>query len=380
MREWFVRGLALLAIGVVLLASCAGASVAPTSSEADTSADVAGPSAIPASTPSPAAHPTVDPRLYAKLRVFVASESTDQVWVFDGAPDAQYALVGKIPVGRMPHQMSVSPDGKFVAVNNRMGNTTSVIDPIAMKEIVRLPVGKQPHGITWSPDAKTLFVAHEKDTYIARFEAGTWKSLPPLMVGAPQHVLTMSGARPNELWFTITNSSENDHLRVYDLDTKAITKVKVNDVHDAFFTPDGSEMWSSSSGFLDKPSDRMVIYDPISKTVKQEIHLTGRYPFHTLKMFQDGVYYPSNTNVMILSDHIGPSLIWVDWRERTVLGETKLGQQPFHSTYDPEGDRMLVTTNVDGMLNVIDMKTRQVVQKLPVTKAHGIASVGIAAP
>ena len=375
-----MRGLALLAIGVVLLASCAGASVAPTSSEADTSADVAGPSAIPASTPSPAAHPTVDPRLYAKLRVFVASESTDQVWVFDGAPDAQYALVGKIPVGRMPHQMSVSPDGKFVAVNNRMGNTTSVIDPIAMREIVRLPVGKQPHGITWSPDAKTLFVAHEKDTYIARFEAGTWKSLPPLMVGAPQHVLTMGGARPNELWFTITNSSENDHLRVYDLDTKAITKVKVNDVHDAFFTPDGSEMWSSSSGFLDKPSDRMVIYDPISKTVKQEIHLTGRYPFHTLKMFQDGVYYPSNTNVMILSDHIGPSLIWVDWRERTVLGETKLGQQPFHSTYDPEGNRMLVTTNVDGMLNVIDMKTRQVVQKLPVTKAHGIASVGIAAP
>jgi DNA-binding beta-propeller fold protein YncE len=380
MREWFVRGLGLLAIGVVLLASCAGASVAPTSSEADTSADVAAPTALPASTPSPAAHPTVDPRLYAKLRAFVASESTDQVWVFDGAPDAQYALVGKISVGRMPHQMSVSPDGKFVAVNNRMGNTTSVIDPIAMKEIVRLAVGKQPHGIIWSPDAKTLFVAHEKDTYIARFEAGTWKSLPPLIVGAPQHVLTMSGARPNELWFTITNSSENDHLRVYDLDTKVITKVKVNDVHDAFFTPDGSEMWSSSSGFLDKPSDRMVIYDPMTKTVKQEIHLTGRYPFHTLKMFQDGVYYPSNTNVMILSDHIGPSLIWVDWRERTVLGETKLGQQPFHSTYDPEGDRMLVTTNVDGMLNVIDMKTRQVVQKLPVTKAHGIASVGIAAP
>ena len=375
-----MRGLALLAIGVVLLASCAGASVAPTSSETDAAADVAAPTAAPASTPMPTAQPTVDPRLYAKLRVFVASESTDQVWVFDGAPDAPYALVTKIPVGRMPHQLSVSPDGKFVAVNNRMANTTSIIDPIAMKEIVRLPVGKQPHGIIWSPDAKTLFVAHEKDTYIARFEEGTWKSLPPLMVGVPQHVLTMSAARPNELWFTVTNSNENDHLRVFDLDTKVITKVKVNDVHDVYFTPDGSEMWSSSSGFLDKPSDRMVIYDPIAKTVKEEIHFKGRYPFHTLKSFQDGVYYPSNTSVMVLSDHIGPSLLWVDWRERTIIGETKLGQQPFHSTYDPEGNRMLVTTNVDGMVNVIDMKTRQVVQKLPVTKAHGIASVGIAAP
>jgi YVTN family beta-propeller protein len=374
-----VRGLAFLTTLVVLLASCAGASVAP-SSQADTPEDVAAATAIPATTPSPTARPTVDPRLYAKLRVFVASESTDQVWVLDGAPDAPFVLVGKIPVGRMPHQLSVSPDGKFVAVNNRMANTTSVIDPIAMKEIVRLPVGKQPHGIIWSPDAKTLYVAHEKDNYIARFDVGTWKSLPPLMVGVPQHVLAMRAARPNELWFTVTNSNENDHLRVYDLDTKQITRVKVNDVHDVYFTPDGSEMWSSSSGFLDKPSDRMVIYDPVAKTVKQEIHLKGHYPFHTLKVFQDGVYYPNDTNVMILSDHLGPSLLWVDWRERTILGETKLGQQPFHSTYDPEGDRMLVTTNVDGMVNVIDMKTRQVVQKLPVTKAHGIASVGIAAP
>ncbi|HEV8672254.1 MAG TPA: cytochrome D1 domain-containing protein [Candidatus Limnocylindria bacterium] len=375
-----MRGLAVLAIGAVLLASCVGASVAPTSTESDATDVVVAASALPASTPPPAAKPTVDPRLYAKLRVFVASESTDQVWVLDGAPDTQFALVGKIPVGRMPHQLSVSPDGRFVAVNNRMANTTSVIDPIAMKEIVRLPVGKQPHGIIWSPDAKTLYVAHEKDSYISRFEAGTWKSLAPLMVGVPQHVLAMSAARPNELWYTVTNSNENDHLRLYDLDTKQITKVKVNDVHDAYFTPDGSEMWSSSSGFLDKPSDRMVIYDPIARTVKQEIHFKGRYPFHTLKLFQDGVYYPYNTSVMVLSDHVGPSLLWVDWRERTILGETKLGQQPFHSTYDPEGDRMLVTTNVDGMVNVIDMKTRHVVQKLPVTKAHGIASVGIAAP
>jgi len=375
-----VRGFALLVIGVVLLASCAGASVAPSSSEIETSDDVAAPTTMPAATPSPIAEPTVDPRVYAKLRVFVASETTDQVWVLEGAPDSPFALVGKIPVGRMPHQMSVSPDGKFVVVNNRMANTTSVIDPVAMKEIVRLPVGKQPHGIIWSPDAKTLFVAHEKDIYISRFEAGTWKSLPPLMVGVPQHVLALRAAKPNELWFTVTNSNENDHLRVYDLDTKIITRVKVNDVHDAYFTPDGSEMWSSSSGFLDKPSDRMVIYDPLTRTVKQEVRFKGRYPFHTLKIFQDGVYYPSNTNVMVLSDHLGPSLLWVDWRERAILGETRLGQQPFHSTYDPEGDRMLVTTNVDGMVNVIDMKTRQVVQKLPVTKAHGIASVGIAAP
>ncbi|HKY49765.1 MAG TPA: cytochrome D1 domain-containing protein [Candidatus Limnocylindria bacterium] len=375
-----MRGRVLLTICVLLLASCEGASVrAPSVTSAPVETGAA-PIAVPVATPTAPAQPTAEPRRYAKLRVFVASENTDSVVVLEGAPDGSYAQVGRIAVGRLPHQMAVSPDGRFVAVNNRMANTTSVIDPIAMKEIARISVGKQPHGIIWSPDSRVLFVAHERDNYISRFEAGTWKSLGALMVGVPQHVLIFNSARPNELWFTVTNSTEADHLRVYDLDTKKVTRVKVDDVHDAYFTPDGSEIWSSSSGFLEKPSDRMVIYDPVARKVKQELRLPGRYPFHTLKTFQDGVYHPENQSVMVLSDHIGPSLVWLDWRERRILSETKLGGHPFHSTYDPEGGRLLVTTNVDGMVNVIDMKTRQVVQKLPVTKAHGIASVGIAAP
>jgi len=321
--------------------------------------------------------PTPDPALYSKLRVFVASESTNQVWVLEGAKGQPYQLVGKIPVGMLPHQMGTSPDGKWIAVNNRMANTTSIIDPIAMKEVARLAVGKQPHAITWSPDAKTLFVGHERDTYIARFEAGTWKPLPPLMVGAPQHVMTIPRSHPNEVWFTLTNTSEADVLRVYDLATDKVTRVKVGDVHDAYFTPDESEVWSSSSGFLDKPSDRMVIYDPNTKTVKSEIHLVGHYPFHTMKVNQDGVYFLPDKSIMVISDHTMPGLMYVDWRERRVVGETKLGQQPFHTAYDPEGERLLTTTNVDGMVNVIDMRTHEVLQKVPVPKAHGIGVVPI---
>ena len=373
-----IRLFAFVVIGTIVVAAC-GATVVDAPVVDESVAAQSEPVATPTSTPTPVPAPSPTP-LYSKLRVFVASESTDQVWVLDGKPGEPYALVGKIAVGKLPHQLGVSPDGKWVAVNNRMGNTTSIIDPFAMKEVVRLMVGKQPHGITWSPDAKTLFVGHEHDMYIARFEAGTWKPLPPLMVGVPQHVLTIARSRPNELWFTLTNTSQPDVLRVYDLDTNKITQIKVSDVHDAYFTPDESEVWSSSSGFLDKPSDRMIIYDPSTKTVKSEIHLPGTYPFHTEKVDQDGVFFMADRSLMVLSDHLGPGLLWVDWKGRRVLSETKLGKQPFHTTYDPEGDRLLTTTNVDGMVNVIDVKTRAVVQKLSVPKAHGIGAVPIAGP
>ena len=96
--------------------------------------------AMPSATPTPVPAPSPIPPLYAKLRIFVASESTDQVWVLDGKPGEQFALIGKITVGKLPHQLAVSPDGKWVAVNNRMGNTTSIIDPLSMKEVVRLMV------------------------------------------------------------------------------------------------------------------------------------------------------------------------------------------------------------------------------------------------
>ncbi len=370
-----MRQLAILVSCAVVFTSCASARVAPPAPTA-TLAATASPEASVVATPVPTATP--EPRLYMKLRAFVASESTDQVWVMEATPEGPYAMVTKIPVGRLPHQMAVAPNGKYVAVNNRMANTTSVIDPIALKEIVRIPVGRQPHGITFSIDSRTLYVAHERDNYILAIDTATWTS-KPLMVGVPQHVLTIDAAHPNEIWFSVTNSSEIDVLRVIDVTTKQITKVKVGDVHDMYFTPGGGELWSSSSGFLDKPSDRMVIYDPATRKVKEEIRLTGHYPFHSLKPFQDGMYVPASQGVMVLADHIGPGLMWIDWRERRIVSETKLGQQPFHSTYDPEGDRLLVTTNVDGMVNVIDMKTRQVVQRVPVTKAHGIVSVGIAA-
>lgn len=142
------------------------------------------------------------------------------------------------------------------------------------------------------------------------------------------------------------------------------------------YVPDASELWSAPSGFLDKPSDRLVIYDP-AKRVKEEIRLAGRYPFHTMKQNRDGMFFPPDPALMILSDHAGPSLLYVDWRRRAVAGETKVGPRPFHTTYDPLGDRLLVTSNRDGMVRVIDRASRTVVQQVAVPKAHGIVAIGM---
>ncbi|HLZ47624.1 MAG TPA: YncE family protein, partial [Candidatus Limnocylindria bacterium] len=229
-----MRSFVWLAVLAIVVGACAidAAELPATPSPTASSSEAVVPSPTPG-TGAPEGATPAGPR-YSKLRVFVASENTEQVWVLEGAPKGQFSLVSKIPVGKLPHQMAVSPDGKYVAVNNRLGDSTSIIDPIAMKEIVRIKVGKQPHGITFSPDSKTLFVAHERDSFIMRFEVGTWKPLPTILVGTPQHVLTIGSKRPNLLLYTVTNSNAVDHLRAYDLEKNEIIHFKVQDVHDAY--------------------------------------------------------------------------------------------------------------------------------------------------
>ena len=365
--------LGVLLLTMVLAAACAAP--APLSVPTPRDAPISG--AVPVPAAAVAAPLALAPAAsrYRSLRVFVTSDMGETVYVLEGG--AQFAVVGEIAVGKMPHNLAVSPDGRWIATGNRMANSVSIIDPYLMKEVARVPVGKQPHDLSWSPDSQTLFVGHERDIFIARIEVATWRPLAPLMVGVPQHDLALSASRPNEVFFTVTNSNDSDHLRVYDLVSGQITKFKVQDVHDVFFVPDSSELWTTSSGYVGVASDRIVASDPASRTMKTEFHLIGRYPFHTMKQNRDGLFYPPAGTPMLLTDHLGPSLLWMDPKDGRIMGETKVGPEPYHSTYDPLGDRILVTSNKDGNVWVIDRATRKVIQTVPVHAAHGIVAVGL---
>lgn len=363
--------------GLILLASSCAPVSAPT---AAAEARVV-PSSVPqvavvaAASPTPAPSPTPTAAAYRSVRVFVTNDTGENLWVFEGGE--KFSLVGQIAVGKMPHNLSVSPDGRWVATANRMANSVSIIDPYAMTEVARVGVGRQPHDLIWAPDGKMLFIGHERDTFIARIEAGTWRPLTPLVVGVPQHDLAISRLRPSELYYAVTNSPEHDDLRFYDLATNQITKFHFDDVHDVFFVPGDGEIWTTSSGYVDIPSDRLVASDPASHAMKTEFHLAGHYPFHTMKENRDGFFYPPEGTPMLLTDHIGPSLMWVDPKTRTVVDVTKVGPEPYHETYDPIGDRVLVTSNRDGNVWVISRTTHQVLQTLPAHGAHGIVAVGL---
>lgn len=57
-------------------------------------------------------------------------------------------VIKEIKVGRAPHGVVVSEDGKYVYITNLLGGDISVIDTVNDNEVNRIKVGKEPNGIS----------------------------------------------------------------------------------------------------------------------------------------------------------------------------------------------------------------------------------------
>lgn len=131
----------------------------------------------------------------------VTSEATHTVGVYRGR-GAELKKVTAIPVGKGPHNLALSPDGKWVVVGNRRGDQLSVLETSTLTEKARIKTGRQPHDIVFTADSSFYYVGHEIDRYISEYEVGTWKELRRFNVKTAQHDLAIRTDH-SELWFTV---------------------------------------------------------------------------------------------------------------------------------------------------------------------------------
>jgi len=76
--------------------------------------------------------------------VYVSSGGEGTVQVIDVASNT---IVAKIPVGRRPWNMAITPDGKKLYVACGRSNAVAVIDTETNSKIADIPVGELPWGV-----------------------------------------------------------------------------------------------------------------------------------------------------------------------------------------------------------------------------------------
>jgi len=273
--------------------------------------------------------------------------------------------VAKTTTGRGPHEVAVTPDGKKAFVTNYEGpgDSISVVDVAARKELRRIPLGehRSPHGIEVSRDGAKVYATCERSQTVVELDVATEKILRAFKTdqkGTHMLVLTPDGRK------LYTGNMGSGSSTVIDLakgDVRAQIKAGAN-CEGIDVTPNGKEVWTSNNA-----DDALSVIDTATDKVIATIPCKG-FPIR-VKFTPDG-------KQALVPCAKSNELAVFDVAARKELKRVKTGGFPVGVLIEPSGARAYVAYTADSLVAVYDLKTLDVVAKIAAGKqADGMALV-----
>ena len=125
------------------------------------------------------------------------------------------AIVARVPTGKRPFALDVSPDGKRVYVPNHDSSSISVIDTATNAVINTIPVAPNPHWVDFSPDGTRLYAANHESNLLTTIDTATGAILGTTPVGKSPHSIVRVPNKP-----LLLNANYDDNtLSATDTDT-----------------------------------------------------------------------------------------------------------------------------------------------------------------
>ena len=248
------------------------------------------------------------------------------------------------------------PPARPIFVLNSLDATISQIDPVTMKELRRIPTGKEPHHLYLTPDEKSLIVANAGGNSLTFIDPVTGQGQRVLNDILDPYHLRFS---PDMKWF-ITAANRLNHIDLYHWLPAEPRPLKLVKRVDAPKTPSHLSIDSKSSvvyGSL-QDSDELIAVDLATQTPRWKIK-TGKLPAdlyltpddRTLLIGLTGDRFVEAYDVSVSP----PKLI-----KRIPTGE---GAHAFRSMGDKR--HVFVSNRVANTISQIDHQTLTVVAELP---------------
>jgi len=273
-------------------------------------------------------------------------------------------VLGRVPVGRDPHEVAVTPDGTTAFVASP-GVGISMIDVAAMKEIRKIDTGtaSAPHDVLYA-GGKLYFTA-EGYKSIGRYDPVANKVEWMLGIGQDGTHLLVLGKDQQTMW--VPNRGSNS-ISVIDGVAGGPPRYKVTAIplpgltpEGLDLSPDGRELWTATRG-----DGAVSIIDTATRRVKQSfgLRLTDA---NRLKFTPDG------SKVLILDGGTG-TLTILDAAMRKEIKKLKVADR---DTGDggvfvmPDGSRAYLGLRDDHSVVEIDLKTLAVVNRFPMGADSG---------
>lgn len=266
-------------------------------------------------------------------------------------------VTGRVPTGNGPHEIVTSSDGKFAFVTNygdrEPGSTLSMIDLAAGKETRRVALGglRRPHGAIFA-DGKVYFTA-EASKLIARYDPAADRV--DWFMGTGQdytHMLVASKSGQQIFTANIGSNSVTSIQQTQNGRDWKETIIAVGKGPEGIdISPDGKEVWAANS-----QDGTVSIVDAAANKLKETVDVKTKHS-NRLKFTLDGA-------LALVSDAEGDEVVVIDAATRKERKRIKVGKVPLGILMEPGGNRAYVATSGSNAVDVIDLKTLEVVNQI----------------
>jgi len=298
----------------------------------------------------------------ARPPVFVLNSLDADIAVVD---PASFTVVKRIPTGKEPHHLYLSPDEKSLVVANALGDSLTFIDP-RTAEVQRVVRGiSDPYHLRFSPDMKWFVTASNR---LDRVDLYRWQgsvATEPLQlvkrIPAPKTPSHLNiDTKSTTLYVSLQDS---DELLAIDLATQAVKwKTPVGKMPaDIYLTPDDRFVLIGLTG------DKFVeVWDVSGASPKLARRIQTGNGAHSFRAWGDKRH-------VLVSNRAGNTISKIDLATFTVVDQFPAPAGPDDMELLTDGKTLLVTSRWAGKLTEIDTTTHKVVRQVKVGKSpHGL--------
>ena len=278
----------------------------------------------------------------------------------------------RIPTGKEPHHLYLTPDEKSLVVANALGNSLTFIDPVTAEVQRTITNIDDPYHLRFSPDMRWFVTAANRLDHVDLYR---WQ---PQDTAQPVKLVKRiaAGRTPSHLSIdsksTVVYASlqDSDELLAIDLATQAPRwKIPVGKMPaDVYLSPDDKRLFVGLTG------DRFVeVYDVSGPQPKLLQRIGTGDGAHAFRARGDGKH-------LFVSNRVANTISLIDMQSMAVVATFNAPGGPDCIEVMADGKTLMFSSRWARKLSFVDLDSRKLVRQVPVGRSpHGVWTLDHAA-
>jgi YVTN family beta-propeller protein len=301
----------------------------------------------------------------AKPPIFVLNSLDADVSVIDANT---WTEIKRIPTGKEPHHLYLTPDEKSVIVANAAGDSLTFLDP-RTADVQRTIRGiRDPYHLRFSPDMKWFVTAANRLNHIDVYRWDSKGDVKELQLA--KRIPTSK--TPSHMWIDSKSTTayvtmqDSDEFIAVDLATQAIRwRMPTGDMPaDIYLTPDDKFAYIGLTA-----SDGVQVFD-VSAGGAKEPKLVKQIPTgkgaHAFRAAGDKRH-------IFVSNRVANTISKIDTQTQTVVSSLAAPGGPDCMDLSADGKLLYVTSRWAKKLTVIDLASGKIARQVNVGRSpHGV--------